>query len=144
MSRVQAPHGDDSEAPQPRGGGRLRVWRLVRRIAVLLAGITAVVGGMVLLVLPGPGLLAIAAGLSLLATEFLWARRLLQHLQGRLGAALAAARGRRWQTWWFRRPRRGRARCSRRSDDRPVGRPGRLGATVRARSRRADVPEDPG
>jgi hypothetical protein len=34
--------------------------------------------GVVMLVAPGPGLVVIAAGLSLLATEFGWARRSLK------------------------------------------------------------------
>ena len=39
-----------------------------------------VVGG-VMLVTPGPGWLTIAAGLALLATEFVWAKRLLDELK---------------------------------------------------------------
>lgn len=37
--------------------------------------------GVVLLVAPGPGWLTIALGLGLLAVDFVWARRLLDHMK---------------------------------------------------------------
>jgi uncharacterized protein (TIGR02611 family) len=48
-----------------------------KRIAVFVIGAALVVGGIALLVLPGPGLLVIIAGLAVLATEFAWAEHLL-------------------------------------------------------------------
>ena len=36
--------------------------------------------GIAMLALPGPGWLAIGAGLTMLASEFLWARRLLDRM----------------------------------------------------------------
>jgi uncharacterized protein (TIGR02611 family) len=42
-----------------------------------IIGTALVLLGMLLLVLPGPGIVTIAAGLAVLATEFAWARRLL-------------------------------------------------------------------
>jgi uncharacterized protein (TIGR02611 family) len=46
------------------------------RIGVLVVGGVIVVAGLVMIVTPGPGVLLIAAGLGILATEFAWARRL--------------------------------------------------------------------
>jgi uncharacterized protein (TIGR02611 family) len=46
------------------------------RILVLVVGLLVTVAGLVMMVTPGPGLLLIAAGLGILATEFAWARRL--------------------------------------------------------------------
>lgn len=46
-------------------------------VAVSVTGTVLVVVGVVMLVTPGPGLLAIAAGLAVWAKEFQWARRLL-------------------------------------------------------------------
>ncbi|MER3521247.1 MAG: TIGR02611 family protein [Acidimicrobiia bacterium] len=43
-----------------------------------MVGLTVVLAGIAMLVLPGPGWLTIIAGLGLLATEYLWARRLLK------------------------------------------------------------------
>ncbi len=51
--------------------------RQARRIAVLLIGSTVVLIGVVMIVLPGPASLVIPAGLSILALEFVWARRWL-------------------------------------------------------------------
>lgn len=38
-----------------------------------------------MLILPGPGLVTIAAGLALLSRDLRWARRLRSRLEGRLG-----------------------------------------------------------
>lgn len=51
--------------------------RSSKRIAVIVIGGALVIGGVALLVLPGPGLLVIIAGLAVLATEFAWAALLL-------------------------------------------------------------------
>jgi uncharacterized protein (TIGR02611 family) len=51
--------------------------KAVRRFAVTLVGAAIVVLGIALMVLPGPGFLILAVGLAILATEYAWARRLL-------------------------------------------------------------------
>ncbi len=48
-----------------------------KRIGIAVAGGLLVVVGIALLVLPGPGWLIIFLGLGILATEFVWAERLL-------------------------------------------------------------------
>lgn len=48
-----------------------------RRIGVAIAGFSLILVGAALLVLPGPGWLLIFAGLAVLATEYVWAQRLL-------------------------------------------------------------------
>jgi uncharacterized protein (TIGR02611 family) len=50
----------------------------VSRFAFAIAGFVCMLVGLALLVLPGPGLLVIAAGLGLLALEFDWAERWLE------------------------------------------------------------------
>lgn len=50
----------------------------VVRAAVVLAGFVVVLVGLAMIPLPGPGLLVIAAGLAVLALEFVWAERLLE------------------------------------------------------------------
>lgn len=58
-------------------------WRgMPRPMRVLMAatgGVTLIAAGAVMLVLPGPGLLVIAMGVALLATEFAWAQHLMHH-----------------------------------------------------------------
>lgn len=63
----------DTGATPPR-----TLWRHARRIAVAVIGLSVVLFGAALLVLPGPGILVVFAGLSILALEFAWARRLVK------------------------------------------------------------------
>ncbi len=55
--------------------------RQARRLIVLVVGLTMLLCGALMLITPGPGWLLIFAGLSLLAAEFVWARRLLKRLR---------------------------------------------------------------
>ena len=57
--------------------------RQAQRLIVLVVGLTLLLGGIVMLITPGPGLLVIVAGLSLLAVEFVWARRLLDKIKAK-------------------------------------------------------------
>jgi uncharacterized protein (TIGR02611 family) len=70
----------------------------MRKVIVALVGGTVVLVGIALLVLPGPGLLIVAAGIAILATEFLWARRALRNAKG----AVAKARRRSGIRAWLR------------------------------------------
>ena len=54
------------------------------RTGFTIAGFLVVVLGVVLLPLPGPGLLVIALGLAMLALEFDWAERMLERAVNRL------------------------------------------------------------
>ena len=54
------------------------IGRNSKRVAVTIAGFVVVLAGLAMLVLPGPGLLVIIAGLAILATEYVWAQRLLR------------------------------------------------------------------
>jgi len=53
----------------------------MRRVVILLVGCSVILVGLVMIVLPGPAFLVIPAGLAILATEFVWARRLLRKLK---------------------------------------------------------------
>jgi uncharacterized protein (TIGR02611 family) len=55
--------------------------RQTRRFFKILAGFTLLVLGAVMIFTPGPGWLTIALGLAILGAEFVWARRLLDHLK---------------------------------------------------------------
>lgn len=48
-----------------------------KRVGITIAGFAVILAGVALLVLPGPGWLLIFAGLAILSTEYVWARRLL-------------------------------------------------------------------
>ncbi len=55
--------------------------RATKRLAKIGGGFLLLVAGALMLVLPGPGLVAIGLGLALLASEFAWARELLHRLK---------------------------------------------------------------
>ena len=58
--------------------------RHLRRLVVAVIGGTVVALGVAMIVLPGPAVVVIPAGLAILATEFVWARRLLQAARRKL------------------------------------------------------------
>lgn len=60
-----------------------------RWLAVALLGSATLLTGIVLLVLPGPGIPLIALGLLILATEFAWAERALHQVKQRSAAAMS-------------------------------------------------------
>ena len=67
--------------------------RQARRAIVAVVGATVVALGAVMLVTPGPGWLVIFLGLTVLAAEFVWARRLLERLRRKGGEVRAALFG---------------------------------------------------
>lgn len=90
-----------------------RRWGL-RRVAVSLIGFTVLLLGLALVLLPGPGLLIVAFGFAILATEFVWAWRAKRYVE--------------------RKARHAASRALRRHDDRSL--------TPR-RPRDRDLPTDP-
>jgi tellurite resistance protein TerC len=55
--------------------------RMVRTLLVTLVGSSVLLIGIAMVILPGPALLVIPAGLAILATEYAWARRLIRRLR---------------------------------------------------------------
>jgi uncharacterized protein (TIGR02611 family) len=53
------------------------------RLATIVVGFVVLIGGLVMVVLPGPGLVGIIVGLGLLARELVWAERLLEYVKKR-------------------------------------------------------------
>ena len=53
----------------------------VRRAFRIVSGFTLLLAGVIMLVTPGPGWVTIFLGLSLLAAEFVWARRLMNRIK---------------------------------------------------------------
>jgi uncharacterized protein (TIGR02611 family) len=50
---------------------------LTTKLVVTTLGVLVMVGGLVMMVTPGPGVLGIVLGLAILATEYAWAERWL-------------------------------------------------------------------
>lgn len=65
-------------APAPREVLRF-IGRSSKRVAVSVVGGALVLGGLAMLVLPGPGILVVALGFAVLGTEYVWAATALEH-----------------------------------------------------------------
>ena len=68
----------------------------LRKAIVAVVGFTVVLIGLVMVVTPGPAIVVIPLGLAILATEFVWAQKLLKWAQEmvkkKLGKAGAKAK----------------------------------------------------
>lgn len=90
---------------------RRRPWlNTLYKVLVTVLGVVVVVVGLILVPLPGPGWLIVFIGLTILGTEYHWARRLLGWLRRTL-----ARFWERWNLW--RAARRERKAAQRRNDD---------------------------
>jgi len=75
------------------------IGRSSKRVAVAVVGAALVLAGLAMFVLPGPGILVVILGLAVLATEFVWAERLLdkakeQATKAKAGVGSRLRRGR--------------------------------------------------
>lgn len=59
-----------------------------KRLIKIVFGFTLLVIGIILIVLPGPATVVIPSALAILATEFVWARKLLKKLNGGVKSGL--------------------------------------------------------
>ncbi len=77
----------------------ITTYRQARRIIIIVIGFTVLALGIALIVLPGPAIVVIPIGLAILATEFLWARKLLKRVKE--GAVNMGDQGSRvWKSFW--------------------------------------------
>ncbi len=64
----------------------LKTLQQAKRLIKIVVGFTVLLAGVIMLITPGPGWVAIFAGLAILAAaEIVWAKRLLDHLKERGG-----------------------------------------------------------
>lgn len=73
----------------------------MKKCFIALAGGTVLLVGLALVVLPGPGTPVVLAGLAILATQFLWARRAMRRTKG----AVARVRRKSGLAAWLRQRR---------------------------------------
>lgn len=78
MSPVEEPPTDVNTAPPYPG-----MLRQIRRLIIFFLGTSVLIVGVAMIVLPGPATVVIPAGLAILATEFVWAKRWLDYLKRR-------------------------------------------------------------
>ena len=55
-----------------------------KRLIIVVIGFTILAAGVAMIVLPGPAVVVIPVGLAVLATEFIWARKLLATVKERI------------------------------------------------------------
>jgi uncharacterized protein (TIGR02611 family) len=55
-----------------------------RQMIIAVIGFTVLALGIAMIVLPGPAIVVVPVGLGILATEFIWAKRLLKHVRGEI------------------------------------------------------------
>lgn len=65
---------------------------LITKVVVSLIGLVVILAGVVMMVAPGPGVVAIILGLAILSTEWTWADRLVRYLRRKTAEATHAAR----------------------------------------------------
>ncbi|MBX3008483.1 MAG: PGPGW domain-containing protein [Melioribacteraceae bacterium] len=62
----------------------MKTLKQIKRLIVGIIGGTILIIGIILIVLPGPAFIVIPIGLSILATEFLWARNMIHKFKDKL------------------------------------------------------------
>ena len=55
-----------------------------KRLIVIVIGFTVLIAGVAMIALPGPAVVVIPVGLAILATEFIWAKKLLDTVKERI------------------------------------------------------------
>lgn len=88
-----------TEQNQPKPGAQhsvttaalLSTWRTMRRLFILVIGLTVLLIGVAMVVTPGPSILVIPLGLAILGIEFAWARRWLAKFKSYLPKRKSAA-----------------------------------------------------
>lgn len=95
-----------------RGRIREKPWlNVVYRVLITIIGAAVIIIGLILVPLPGPGWLIVFVGLTILGSEFHWARRFTSWLRMQLA--------RFWVWWKARRARRAEGGSSARSEHQP-------------------------
>lgn len=69
-------------------------YKWAKRLVITVIGITILLIGVAMIVLPGPALIVIPLGLAVLGLEYAWARRWLRKLKVQGGRLAAAAKER--------------------------------------------------
>jgi tellurite resistance protein TerC len=63
----------------------IKTQKQAKRLIIIVVGFTVLLLGVAMIILPGPAFIMIPLGLGILATEFVWARTLLNKFKEKLG-----------------------------------------------------------
>ncbi|MFA4911534.1 MAG: PGPGW domain-containing protein [Desulfobacteria bacterium] len=61
----------------------LKTIKQAKRLIIIVVGFTVLLMGIAMIVLPGPAVLVIPLGLGILASELVWARRILNKIKSK-------------------------------------------------------------
>ena len=68
------------------------LYKQIRILAIFLIGISIVLIGCILFFTPGPAIIVIPIGLAVLATEFIWAKKLLNKFKEKTSSISKSAK----------------------------------------------------
>ena len=71
QAEYETGHREETEAEAKRN--------VLLRLGTIALGFVVLIGGLLMLVLPGPGIIGVIAGLAILSRELVWAERLLAY-----------------------------------------------------------------
>ena len=83
MDASDPPAGDDITTVSVPTATTSGILRPIRKLVVFVLGMSVLIVGIAMILLPGPATVVIPAGLAILATEFVWAQRWLVYLKRR-------------------------------------------------------------
>src|SRR5687767_12208638 len=83
LAAEQPPPAPREPTRSGRTGVHMQVLRFGKRVGIAIAGGTVILAGVAMLVLPGPGIVAILLGLGILSLEFELPRVWLERLKAR-------------------------------------------------------------
>lgn len=82
LTQIMSENNSDAEASslltRILSSGWIPNLKFLKRIVVAIVGFTVLLLGVAMIVLPGPAFIVIPLGLAILATEFVWAHKLLE------------------------------------------------------------------
>jgi len=68
------------------------LYKQIRKLAIFLIGVSIVLIGCILFFTPGPAIIVIPIGLAVLATEFIWAKKLLNKFKEKTSSISKSAK----------------------------------------------------
>ena len=68
------------------------LYKQIRKLVIFLIGISIVLIGCLLFFTPGPAIIVIPLGLAILATEFIWAKKLLEKFKEKTSSISKSAK----------------------------------------------------
>jgi len=68
------------------------LYKQIKKLVIFLIGISVLLFGCVLFFTPGPAIVVIPIGLGILATEFIWAKKLLKKFKEKVDSISKSAK----------------------------------------------------